>query len=1552
MKVENVEDIYRLSPVQQEILSRELESPSTCAYVRQYSYVIDAALHVDAFEQAWQQVLDRHPILRTSFHWESLEKPVQVVNRRVRLSPEQHDWRSLSASEQEERLHGLLRTEQERRFELTMPPLMRLQLIRVSEDAYRLVWSYHGLLMDEWSRQRVLREVSALYDSICKRQERGLEPSQPYKIYVEWLRRQNLSQAETFWREMLKGFDAPTLLSRNPSARNSQEHQEERIELSAETTAALQSQAAQRQLNIETLVEGAWALLLSRYADTDDVVFGMYVSGRHAALPESMSAVGLFGHAVPVRVHVPAESALLPWLKRLQTQRDEISLYEYTALSDIRRWSDVAHGQALFESLLVFDDAQELATSLRIRRNGWAEKFEQPLVLKASLLPQLSLRLCFERHSFHPSQVARMLAHLKILLEGIAANTEQRLSELPLLTQPEQRLLLEDWNNTQTGTSQGECLHELFESVAARTPARTALVCGEESLTFEELNRRANQLARHLRGLGVGPEVPVGICAQRSLETVIALLGILKAGGVYVPLDPEYPQERLSYMLEDTGVSVLLTQQHLIFDLPPYAAASEIVCLDSDWETISQESDENLSPFVTGANLAYIIYTSGSTGRPKGVCISHEAIASHLRIVGKKFALDENDRMLQFASLNFDVSIEQIWTPLLCGATTILRDARAWSVAEFYQEVSERGVTVINVSPSYWNLLTQESATATKFGLDKQLKLVIVGGDAMSSEATRQWRQTDMGAARLLNAYGPTETTITATVFDVPSDYDWHEASTNVPIGRPLGNRKVYILDRQGNLSPIGATGELHLGGTLLARGYLNNPEQTAEKFIPDAFSNEPGARLYRTGDLARYRDDGQIEFLGRIDHQIKIRGFRIEAGEIEAALRQNPSVREAIVVAREEAGGDKRLVAYVALKQRDVGSVDELRDALKEKLPAHMVPAAFILLEELPLTPNGKIDRRALPAPATTEIENGDAYVAPSTSLEELLVDIWRDVLNVERVSVHDNFFDLGGHSLLATQVISRLRQRLQVEVPLHSFFENPVIAELAKEVEALGLAPQPAAPPMLPVSRERDLPLSFAQQRLWFLDQLEPGSAAYNISGAIRLAGRLDTDALAQSLSEIIRRHEALRTTFDLRHGQPAQIINEAQPVSLPYVDLGQLPESEREARVRELAIEDATRPVDLKRGPLARFSLLRLSDESHVLLVTMHHIISDGWSIGVFVRELASLYAAFSESEASPLEELQLQYADYAVWQKEWLRGEMLERQLAYWSQQLEGAPPLLELPADRPRPPLQTFKGATYTLELPRSLSEAAKELSSREEVTLFMTLLATFKVLLHYHSGAKDLVVGMDVANRNRVESEGLIGFFVNQLVLRTKLEGELSFREFLRRVREVTLGAYEHQDLPFDKLVEVLRPERDLSRNPLFQVMFGLLNAPLPPLETAGLSMSLVEFDNETSVFDLSLYLTDTERGMTGALRYNTDLFDSSTVARLARHFEMLVGKVTSDPAAAINELVGALAEADREERSSRQDEFKATRQRMLKSMSLKPLTVTNLHKKDVEAEL
>jgi amino acid adenylation domain-containing protein len=789
------------------------------------------------------------------------------------------------------------------------------------------------------------------------------------------------------------------------------------------------------------------------------------------------------------------------------------------------------------------------------------------------------------------------------------------------------------------------------------------------------------------------------------------------------------------------------------------------------------------------------------------------------------------------------------------------------------------------------------------------VRQLLAGGDVLFVPHVKRVLE-QLDGCCLINGYGPTENTTFTTCYPMT---DVSAPGSSVPIGRPIANTQVYILDAQLQPVPIGIAGELYTGGDGLARGYLNRPELTAEKFIPDPFSEDPAARFYKTGDLARYLPDGKIEFLGRIDHQVKIRGFRIELGEVESVLGRHPAVEEAVVIAREDVPGDKRLVAYVVASHEPTPTFSELRSFLEEKLPDYMIPAAFVPLDAMPLTDNGKVDRRALPAPDRMRPDLQEAFVAPRSQSEELVVGIWSNVLGLERIGVYDSFFELGGHSLLAVQIISRIREVFEVELPVRALFEAPTVAGLTERIEAArrndeGLQTYP----LQAVSRDQDLPLSFAQERLWFLHHLEPDSVAYSMPRSIRLKGVLRKDALQKTYVELARRHETLRTTFHSTAGNPVLRIAAEPNILFDTLDLRHLPEVEREAEVKRLSEEDARKPFDLRRGPLFRIRLFQLEDEEHVLHSNMHHIISDGWSFGVMAREIAALYTAFIKGKSADLPELPVQYADYAVWQRQWLQGEVLEAQLNHWKDKLGGELPVLELPTDRPRPAVQTHRGAIESLALSKELTDALQTISRREGVTLFMTLLAAFKTLLYRLTGQEEIIVGTPIANRNRVEIEGLIGFFVNSLVMRTDLSGNPTFRELLGRVRETALGAYANQDMPFEKLVEELSPERDLSRTPLFQVFFNHIVAMgdkaggLPGLEAEAVG----GLDGE-SKFDMTLNVLEGEGSIELHSSYNTDIFDSWRIAEMLKQYQILLESIVSDSDKRISEL-WLLAEAER----------------------------------------
>jgi len=1521
MSMKNIEDIYPLSPMQQGMLFHSLYAPETGVYFEQSSWTLRGDLDISAFERAWQRVVDRHSALRTAFLWEDLDEPLQVVHWWVELPLEKHDWRGLSKTEQEERFEALLETDRERGFELSEAPLMRLALIRTAEDTYHFVWSLHHLLLDGWSQPIIFQEVLASYEAFQQGQHISLPPSRPYRDYIAWLQQQDMAEAEAFWQRTLKGFTAPTplVVGRAPESGPAPEedYTVQQTLLPATTMAALQALAQQHQLTLNTLVQGAWALLLSRYSGEEDVLFGATVSGRPADLPGAESMVGLFINTLPVRVQVRPEASVLSWLKELQARQAELRQYEYSPLVEIQGWSDVPRDLPLFESLLVFenypmdDTVRPQEASLKIERGHSFTRTNYPLTVAVSPGRQIGLEVGYDCHRFDAGTIRRMVGHLRTLLEGMAADPEQQVSTLPLLTDAERQQLLVEWNATQAEYPQDRCVHEVFEAQVARTPDAVAVVFEDQHLTYVELNQRANQLAHYLQKLGAGPEAPVGICVERSLEMVIGMLGILKAGSAYVPMDPTNPQERLTFMLKDTQVMVLLTQEHLNQRISK-SANRQTICLDADWEEITRESKENPISGATAENLAYVIYTSGSTGRPKGVLLEHRGFCNQVVGWARHFEIKPGDRLLQFLSFGFDGSIVEFFPTLVSGATLhLIPRQMTLSLPDLHQLLQEQKITTLTMTPSALVVLPSEDLPF--------LETVISGGEKCTKEVAVRWAS----GRRFANVYGPTEATVTAAWYDVD---ELQDEGADIPIGCPFSNIRLYVLDTHLSPVPIGVPGELYIGGVGVARGYLNRPKLTSERFIPDPFAppysppasgggwGGAGARLYKTGDLVRYLPNGNIEFLGRVDRQVKIRGFRIELGEIEAVLNRHPAVREAVALAREDEPGKKYLAAYVVPESEAEPNVSELRDYLKKRLPAYMVPSAFVVLETLPLMPSGKVDRRALPAPDGARPDLETTYVAPRTPVEEGLVDLWAQVLGVERVGVHDNFFDLGGHSLLATQLVSRVREVFQVEVLLRDIFEAPTVVGLAERVEAaLRAASGLETPPIVPVSRDGDLPLSFAQQRLWFLDQLAPGNLFYNIPMAVRLKGRLDVAALERSLNEIVRRHEPLRTTFETVRGKPVQVIAPELILPLPVVDLTDLPEAEREVEAQRRAQEEVRQPFDLAEGPLLRAQLLKLDEEDHVALLTMHHIVSDGWSMGVLVREIAALYGAFSAGKPSPLPDLPIQYADFAHWQREWLQGEVLETQLDHWKQQLSDSPPVLELPTDRPRPAVQTSQGATQSFTLPKGLSESLKTLGREERATLFMTLLAAFQSLLYRYTGQEDISIGTPIANRTRGEIEGLIGFFVNTLVMRTDFSGDPSFEELLARVREVALDAYAHQDLPFETLVEELQPQRDLSHTPLFQVMFVLDTAPMGTLELPGLTLSPVEVSSGTATFDLTLSMTSGPAGLGGYVEYNTDLFDRATIERMVGHFQTLLEGIVTNPEQPISRLP-ILTEAEQQQ--------------------------------------
>ncbi|HEU0300193.1 MAG TPA: amino acid adenylation domain-containing protein, partial [Longimicrobium sp.] len=1084
---------------------------------------------------------------------------------------------------------------------------------------------------------------------------------------------------------------------------------------------------------------------------------------------------------------------------------------------------------------------------------------------------------------FHASTARRMLGHLRAVLEAFAADADQRASRVPLLAR-EERARLIAWSHADAAPAEWTVV-ERFQEWAVRTPDAPALVCEERTLSYAQANASANRLAHHLRSLGAGAESRVGICLERGVDAVVALLAVMKAGGAYVAVDPAWPAERIAGTLADAGVSVVIATRELADSAAAHPA--QLVLIDGDAERIASHPETLPIPyslFPIPSQLAYVIYTSGSTGRPKGVMIEHRQLASYVGGVLARLDLPEGASYATVTTLAADLGHTSVF-PALCtgGALHVVTHERGGDAEAFAELMRRAPVDVLKITPSHLAALLAGSDPAAVL----PRRRLVLGGEASRAEWIDSIREL-APELRILNHYGPTETTV--GVLAGFADQLRAAASGTVPLGRPLPGARVYVLDPQGAEQPVGIPGELFAGGAGVGRGYLARPGMTAERFVPDPFAPAAGARMYRTGDRARRLEDGSLEFLGRVDDQVKIRGFRVEPGEVAAVLAGHPALCEAAVVARTD-DGETRLVAYVVAADGEAPPADELRQALATRLPDYMLPSAFVALEALPLTANGKVDRRALPEP---EYGSEDTYVAPRTPVEEVLAGIWTDVLRIERVGVHDDFFVLGGHSLLATRVVARIRQAFGAEVPLRALFEHPTVAGLAGLIAGSERA---ALPPIVPIDRDRPLPLSFAQQRLWFLDQLEPGGALYNVPSAIRLRGALDVQALERALGEIVDRHEALRTTFSADGAEPAQVIAPTGELRLDVQAV--VDEDQARRRVRE----ESFRPFDLARGPLFRAFLFPLADDDHVLLLVMHHTVSDGWSREVLYRELSVLYDAFRRGEPSPLAELPLQYADYAVWQREYLAGGEMERQLVWWKERLAGAPALLELPTDRPRTAAQDTQGASERIVLPAELAQAIQSLSRREGATLFMTLLAAWQLLLARSAGQDDVVVGSPIAGRTAAETDGLIGFFVNTLALRTDLSGDPTFRQLLGRVRETMLEAYARQDLPFERLVEEVQPERSLTHSPLFQAFFNLLNDGEPTLELPEVRAERFDLGGAAAKHDLSLAAVERPEGLVLGLTYRAALFDASTIRTHLARLRVLLEGIAEDADRRISEL-------------------------------------------------
>ena len=1512
----NTMDGFRLSLQQERTWSQQAQG--TKPFWAESEILITGHLDPDRLKEVIRSAVGRHEILRTVFHQQpGVKIPFQVIGESSAFSWQFTDLRNLNEMAQRAEVNALVR-KGEAGSNPGQGPALQVVLAQVTPETHIMVLSLPALCADLRTMQNLAEEIGRAYAGELDANNEIMQ----YADIAEW-QRDLLTNEETqsgreFWRDYHRKLDPSSWESLLAAFEHG-------------STGDFAPDVVVKEIDFPRSIDGScadflfacWQLFLARMTGKSTITSAREFEGR--TYDELSGALGLFSRYIPSQSTIPDTSSFRAFLQQVERDCAEFQNWQdsFSWNADSPRGSDqsLTLPVAFDYFALPSDQKYGSLTFSSVREEACCERFQLKLSIRRKE-DRLGLEFHFDSARLDRNTVEYWSTCFLTLLEAAALAEDTPTLRLPLLSQPERHRLLVDWNQTAAEYPSQRCIFELFEAQAALTPERPAVRSQDQQLTYQELNEHANQLAHYLRNLGVCPDSLVGLCVDRSVGLVVALLGILKAGGAYVPLNADNPKPRLAQQL--SRAVVLITEQKLLAQMPE--TACKTFCIDDPKKPWADRPISAPELRGTPENLAYLLYTSGSTGVPKGVAVRHRNLVNYSEFIAKRLNVVQHPEGLQFATVSTiaaDLGNTCIYPSLISGGCLHLISYEvATDAQKFAQYVGQHPVDVLKIVPSHLQALLH--APEAKRVLPR--RYLITGGEALTPRLVEMIVDLK-SSCEIMNHYGPTETTVGSLTLKL-SEFDWRQSTAlSIPIGRPIANTHVYILDALQQPVPLGVTGELYIAGDGVTAGYLNDPDRTAEKFISNPFVKDPMARMYRTGDLVRYLADGNIEFLGRADDQVKIRGFRIELGEIEAVLAAHADVKQTVVLARADETGEKQLLAYVVLSIEGASSSEDLRRYLKEQLPEYMVPAAIILLPRMPLTANGKIDRQSLPEPEKAAARQ---YVAPRTSTEEVVCNIWAEVLRRDRVSTEDNFFDLGGHSLLATQVISRIRRALSVDLPLRTLFETPTVAAIAEQIDRHRRDPLLAeVPPITKAPRDQDLPLSFAQQRLWVLDQMQPNNPLYNIPRRLRMRGNLNVDALTTALNKIVERHESQRTTFAVHDGTPVQVIAPSLVIDVALRDLCNLHEDDRITEARRIAGEEALIPFDLATGPLLRATLLKLAVEDHILLLTMHHIVSDAWSAGVFFQEFGELYESFCNGRAPSLLELPIQYADYAAWQRTSFSGEVLNHQLTYWREQLKGAPPVLQLPSDRPRAKEQTFQGAHETISISGQTARALRKLGQQEGMTLFMTLLAGFQTLLSRYSGQEQLVIGTDLANRTTTETERLIGFFINLLALRGDLSGNPTFRELLGRVREVALGAYAHQAMPFDKLVEELQPERSLSHNPLVQVLFVMQNLPRQKRELPGLTLEPFELPSTRSKFDLAVFVVDGGDDLTCYWLYSTDLFDRTTIERMARHFETLLSNAAALPDTRLSALE-MLSEEERLEQDAGKQQKKQSQLKKL----------------------
>ena len=1524
----NIENILALTPMQEGMLFHYLKEPESDLYVEQLSLDINGEIDLKCFEQAWNFVIETNEMLRVVFRWEMVENPIQIILKEYHLHPGFYDFPGKRIEETRTLVEEIKTRERERKFDLQREVPFRVALCKIEKGRHEMITSHHHILYDGWSSGIILKEFFNAYTDFIDSREPGKPVKTKFNAYVKWTQDHDTEKQEKFWRDYLKGFDTQRDLSIKKRRKGKEPARTKNLQIpiSKDMKRELECFVKKHKLTLASLLYSAWGILLQKYNNTDDVVFGTTVSGRSAKVQGIEAMVGLFINTLPLRIHSSAGEKIEDLLYKIENSLQQREEHEAASLVNIKAFSELNSKEALFDSIVVIENypldnrLRQEKGKLSVDSYSMVEMTHYDLTIGVTIFEEIEISFIYNEGVFEHASMKNMCSHFRKTIRDIVTHPDTEISDIEIITGEEKDRILYDFNNTGADYPGDKTIHQLFEEQAERTSDSIAVfgvigphLTDRAYMTYKELNKQSDRLAYLLREKGVGPEDIVGIMVERSIEMIIGIFGILKAGGAYLPIDPDYPGNRIKYMLADSSTGILLTTRDLSERI---VFKKEVIYLESckRFGPVGVSPGKRHGPCSgprasqVSVSLAYIIYTSGTTGKSRGVMVDHSAVLNRLFWVKERYRLNEKDVILQAASFIFDVSVCEMfrWIPA-GGKLCFLSPGDEKDPEQIVETITKYGVTTVDFVPSMLGFILDHVERQNIYEELSGLRWVFTGVEVVGINLVKRFNETlnRVNKTTLINAYGPTESTVDVTYFDCSNIRGGSEDI--VPIGKPMANVRVYILDRHGGLQPTGVYGELCIAGKGLARGYLNHPELTAEKFDRDFqdfqdyqdYQDEeekkngidrnslsslplyPSTPLYRTGDIARWLpdDSANIEFLGRMDHQVKIRGFRVELGEVESHLLRHEKIKDGVVTAGNRADGEKYLCAYIVSGEK----IDALglKDKLAAELPDYMIPIYIVQLDKIPLTASGNVDRRALPEPelGVMEVE----YTAPVHPLEEKLVSIWAEVLNIEKkaIGTRHNFFQLGGHSLKATILISRIQKELDVKVPLSEIFNFPTIKGLAGYI---GTAAGDRYVSIETAEKKEYYGLSPAQRRLYVLQQMEEKRTSYNMFHVVVLKGEVSKKRLEEVFRKLIGRHESLRTSFEVVGSEPVQRVHDGVEFGIEHFGLAAKNAADREEKKRRREgihhlVGQFVRPFDLSRAPLIRAGMIKMNEQKFLLMLDMHHIISDGTSVEIFIDEFSDLYSG------SRLPDVKLQYKDFSQWQGKWFDSGGIKRQEEYWLKQFKGGVPLLNLPFDYERPPVQVFDFDWVDFGASRELTGKIRELVWETGVTLYMVLLATYSVLLAKYSDQEDIIVGTGVVGRTHPDTGHIIGMFVNMLALRSRPEGNKPLGRFLEEVKNSVLAAFENQDYPFDELVKRLNLRREYGRNPLFDTEFTFHDAAATSLEIPGLVIEPYEYKSSLLKFDLSLTAFEAEDRIHLTLGFSPRLFKRAAIENMAEHF-------------------------------------------------------------------